>query len=242
MATSMCCTDIRCKASFQANHGEILCNIPGCAAADCPVEPKRALSNKNSHLSRSATNVFDMTMPTCGNGDLCATLIHSAMNRAHVERAVDCCSFNATTMRNEKPPPNCIPKDGRNGGCITAFPPSGDWVRDKRDDASLSNNNPWGVSDHVRHTREMHGVGSKLCCAEDHAHEVTKNCHGRTRLGATALWDIGTETGEIAAAVLVRATKTTDLSNTQLFRLRSVLISNRQPSAAIVGLLKKPIG
>jgi len=44
--------------------------------------------------------------------------------------------------------------------------------------------------------------------AQDHTHEVTKNYYQRKRIEATALWDVATETGEIAAAVLVPSTKT----------------------------------
>ena len=49
--------------------------------------------------------------------------------------------------------------------------------------------------------------------AEDHTHQVLKNYYRRKQLGAEALWDMATETGEIACAILVRSTKTTDMSH-----------------------------
>jgi len=49
--------------------------------------------------------------------------------------------------------------------------------------------------------------------AQDHTHEVTKNYFQKKRLGAMALWDVATETGEIAAAVLVPSTKTIHFSH-----------------------------
>jgi len=49
--------------------------------------------------------------------------------------------------------------------------------------------------------------------AEDHTHEVVKNYYRRKQIGAFALWDVATETGEIATAVLVSSTKTSDLSH-----------------------------
>jgi len=47
-----------------------------------------------------------------------------------------------------------------------------------------------------------------LIFAQDHTHQVTKNYYEKKGLNATALWDVATETGEIAAAVLVPTTKT----------------------------------
>jgi hypothetical protein len=69
--------------------------------------------------------------------------------------------------------------------------------------ASSSATNPWGISDHDRHTREIQGVVSSLLFAEDHTHQVTRNYYNKKKLEANALWDCATETGEIASAVLV---------------------------------------
>ena len=72
---------------------------------------------------------------------------------------------------------------------------------------------PWNTSDKERHAREIQSVGSELIFAQDHAHEVTKNCYEKKSLGAQALWDVSTETGEIASAVLVPTTKTRHFSH-----------------------------
>jgi len=56
-------------------------------------------------------------------------------------------------------------------------------------------------------------VQCRLTFAQDHTHEATKNCHQKKKLGATALWDVSTDTGEIAAAVLVPSTKTTHFAH-----------------------------
>jgi len=42
-------------------------------------------------------------------------------------------------------------------------------------------------------------------------HEATKSCFRRKQMGAEALWDVATETGEIATAVLAQPTKTKNL-------------------------------
>jgi hypothetical protein len=46
-----------------------------------------------------------------------------------------------------------------------------------------------------------------------HTHEVTKNYFHRCKLGAHALWDVATDTGEVATAVLVPSMKTSDYSH-----------------------------
>ena len=63
------------------------------------------------------------------------------------------------------------------------------------------------------HTREIQSVGTNLLFAQDHTHEATKNYFHRKRNGATALWDVATDTGEIATAVLVPSTATQDFSH-----------------------------
>mgnify|MGYP000487924106 CR=1 FL=1 len=96
----------------------------------------------------------------------------------------------------------------KDGQYIKAYPPLGDGVRDAYDEACSNTYTPWGISDHDRHTREIQNVACRLVFAQDHTHEVTKNCFKKKQLGATALWDVATETGEIASAVLVPTTKT----------------------------------
>ena len=76
-----------------------------------------------------------------------------------------------------------------------------------------SSHNPWGISDHDRHTREIQGVKCNAIFAQDHTHEMTKNYFNKRQLGAEALWDVATESGEVACAVLVPSTKTVDFSH-----------------------------
>lgn len=68
--------------------------------------------------------------------------------------------------------------------------------------------------------QEIQAVKCERLHAKDHAHEVTKNCFRRKQLGTLALWDVATETGEIATAVLVPATKTTHLSHAAIQLLK----------------------
>jgi len=199
----------RCHCRCGSNDGEILVQLPACAAATYPVETKYALQNKSCHLSKSATDVFDMLMTTYGNGDLCSHLLYNAINKAYLERVSDYYSFLSEEKNSNCPQPHIK----KNGEYVNAFPPLGDSIHDTHDQATTNSNTPWFVSDHDRHTREIQGVKCSRLYAEDHTHEVTKNYFRRKQIGAIALWDVATETGEIATAVLVPSTKTKDLSH-----------------------------
>jgi len=87
MVMSMQCT--KCSIRFDANDGVILSRLPAYAAAAYPVDTKYALSNKNSHVGKSATGVFDLLMTTCGNGDLCSRLLYNAMNQDYLSQVAD---------------------------------------------------------------------------------------------------------------------------------------------------------
>jgi len=221
MVMSMQCTG--CKSRYHANESTILCRLPAYAAAAYPVDSRYAVGNKNSHLARSATDIFDMLLPTYGNGDLCSRLLYNAINRAYLEKAASYYSEMASE-RNRKvndtlndtlndTMTTISPYIEKDGAYIRYFPPLGDMIRDLYDEACSTSNNPWGISDHDRHTREIQGVRCNLVFAQDHTHEVTKNYLYKKKLGIDGLWDVATETGEIACAVLVPSTKTSDFSH-----------------------------
>ena len=194
---------------MNANSGEVLSRLPACARNAHPVETKHALDNKNSHIGITATTVFDLLMPTCGNGDLCSRLLFHATNRSCAARVEEHHSFYKRTNKKEPPKAHvdiC-------GHCVTAFPPLGDSIRDTCDAACSNAHAPWGVSDHDRHVREIQSVSCQSSFAQDHTHEVCKNHFKKKRIGANALWDVATETGEIASAVLVPSTKTTHFAH-----------------------------
>jgi hypothetical protein len=147
-------------------------------------------------------------MTTYGNGKLCSKLLYNSLNRAYLERVASYYSYHA--MKGTQNVTEYVPKDD---GFIKTYPPLGDTIRDVYDEACLIPNNPWGISDYDRHTREIQGVGTNVLFAQDHTHEVVKNYFHRKRMGATTLWDVATDTGEIAAAVLVPTTKTCHYSH-----------------------------
>jgi hypothetical protein len=205
MVMSMTCPS--CKSRHNANDAVILSRLPAYAMLAYPVDTRYALLCRNSHLGRDATNVFDQILPTYGNGDLCSRLLYNAINRCYIERVSSYYSFYDGTSGTLE---DYIEK---NGEYLKSFPPLGYTIRDIYDEATNNPHNPWHVSDHDRHTREIQGVRCTSLFAQDHTHEVTKNYFNKKRLGAFALWDVSTETGEIATAVLVKSTKTVDFSH-----------------------------
>jgi len=149
MVMSMTCP--RCKRRHMANDGKILSQIPAHAAVAYPVESKYALA-KNCHISREATQVFDVLMTTYDNGDLCSRLLFNAINRAYLERVTSYYSYGKEFSGSA----NC--EYIEDAECIRTYPPLGDAVRDAYDEASNSIHTPWKLSDHDRHVREIQSV------------------------------------------------------------------------------------
>jgi hypothetical protein len=201
----MACSNPNCRSRFNANDSDILCSLPAYATSAYPVESKYTAGNRNSHIGRNATDVFDLILPTYGNGDLCSQLLYNAMNRWYMERVTSYYSY-LSEHQTEREGKEAIPYVDKDGYYITSYPPLGDTIRDLYDEASNTNHNSWCISDHNRHTREMQGVQCNLIFEQDHTHEVTKNYFYKRKLGAEALRDA--ETGKIASAILVPSTKT----------------------------------
>jgi len=115
---SMTCT--RCRSRYEANNGRTLVQIPQYTALAYPVESKHALTNKNSHLGRSATDMLDLLMPTYGNGEFCSRLLYNAINRAHLRRVPSYYSYPNLNQKRDY--------INKNGEYMRAFPPPGDAI------------------------------------------------------------------------------------------------------------------
>ena len=195
-----------CKATFDANEGAVLCKLPAFAANTYPVDPKFAQCRRNSHISRKATDVFDLLMTTYANGDLCSRLMYNAVNRSYMTKiSAYYSNHKVAGTSGVKPYPR---KDGE---YLKVYPPVGALIRDMFNVAAHEPN-AWGISDYLRWMREIQSVkcdGGLF--AQDHTFEVLKNYNNKK--GAVALWDVATDTGETASAVLVRSTKTRDFSH-----------------------------
>ena len=89
--------------------------------------------------------------------------------------------------------------------------PAGAKFRELYERAQLSPLTLCGIPALERCTREIQSVTCSLTMAQDHTHDVVNN-YPRS-LGAKACWTCCTETGEIAAAVLVRDTKSANYAH-----------------------------
>jgi len=197
-----------CKQRFNANDGAILCRLPAYAATAYPVEPKFAQS-RNCHVSRTATDSFDLLMTTYANGDLCSRLLYNAVNQAYLSKISAYYSYHK--CQREAEADNVLPYPAKDGWYVKYYPPLGSLTRDMFDSASRQQN-PWGICDYMRWTREIQSVKCEGgMFAQDHTFDVLKNYYNKK--GAMALWDVATDTGEIASAVLVYSVKTKDYAH-----------------------------
>jgi len=195
----------RCCRRFNANEADVLVNLPEHVADAYPVDSTYALGTYSCHLARAAADVFATIMVTYGNGELCSKLLYNAMNRDYIRKIK--VYYSRAKNKNSTTTPY-LEKDGT---FIKQFPPLGHSIRDMYDAASSSEKNPWCISDHDRHIREIQSVGTNSICCQDHTFQVVKNY--MKGLGAKAVWDAATGTGEIASAVLVPSTKTEDFAH-----------------------------
>jgi len=196
-----------CRRVFSANDGAVLVNLPAYIAEDYPVETTYA-GNTTSHITRNAAEVFASIMVTYANGELCSKLLYDAINRAYIGRIK---SYYSMAMTKYKEGVTTKPYVEKDGTFVRQCPPLGDTLRDLYNAAASSVTNRWGIGDFERHTREIQGVKCDGIFAQDHTFEPIKNY--LKGVGAKAVWDAATQTGEIASAVLVPSTKTEDFAH-----------------------------
>ena len=196
----------KCKQYVRGNDGKLLIMLPEYIRNAYPVEPKFASDTTNFHIDRDWTDIIEELMLTYGNGDLISKMMYARRNRDYTrklsEYLADWAGYQAVS--NDADRLTTPPYPLFNNEWITHYPPAGDGIRDLFEDACHSRCTPYGVSDHDRCVREIQSVGTNSMFAQDHTMEVTKNY--RRSMGAFAVWDVATETGEIASAVVVGTT------------------------------------
>ena len=192
-----------CGKMFAGNDGAILQDLPLYIRAQYPVYPRYATGRW--HLSRPASDLFEELMMTYGNGELASRLFYGMINKHYIWRLEEYLSYHAHHDRT------CDEYPLKDSEYIRYTLPSGAALRALYEEVSKSPLNYEGISDNDRHTREIQSVDCKIMFAQDHTMEVVKNY--RSNLGAYACWDVCTETGEIASAVLVPSTKAADFAH-----------------------------
>ena len=95
---------------------------------------------------------------------------------------------------------------------MTMYPPSGSSLHDLFAAAQSSNYTLSGIADKNRHERELRSVATSLTIAQDYTCEVIQNYDSHA-MKAHAVWDVITETGEIATAVIVENTSVKQIAH-----------------------------
>lgn len=139
------------------------------------------------------------------NADVFSKFLFEKMSRAYVHKMagfLSQCQMNMSTTHNNQPKlrygyPDLVAWIGR-------APPDGKALRDLLDQTSRSSLTLSGISDYDRHRREIQSVTCKSHFSHDHSFEIVKNYP--KNLGARAVWNVSTDTGEIASCVLVKST------------------------------------
>lgn len=190
-----CCN--KCKKCVAGNDGELLQSLPSHVRQEYPVDPRFA-TRQDFHLSYTFSDWLKTLLITDTNGDKIAKSVVKKMGNQHTRRVdsyLDQCAY--TGVNNARGYPAFHEWIGR-------FPPSGEHLRNLFNDTSRSALTISGISDFERSNREIQSVECKTIMSQDHTMDIVKN-YPRS-LGAKAVWDVSTETGEIATLVAVSST------------------------------------
>ena len=194
----------KCPKQHNANDGAILHQLPEYIRANYPVYPRYAAGTY--HLNRPASDLFEEMMITYGNGDFFSKLMYNSINKHYLTRLEEYLSYHQT--KNLK----CDRYPEKDGEFLSTAPPTGTSLRSLYETVAVSKLNYFGISDNDRHTREIQSVTCSVVFAQDHTMEVVNN-YKKKVIGAHACWDAASETGEIATAVLVPSTRSSDYAH-----------------------------
>lgn len=196
-----------CGQRTHANNAKFLSSLPPHVRHAYPVEAKYASTNQTFHLHRDLTLMMEEMMLTYANGDHLFRCMYRSMNKNYIRRLTNYLSKWKSMVEmfpetyGQRSPPK-YPK--KHQGFIRFYPPAGSALRDAFLVASQCALTCLGVSDESRHTREIQAVVTKNFIAQDHTNEAVKNYYNNQDMHA--IWDVMTDTGEIACAVIVKDT------------------------------------
>jgi hypothetical protein len=203
---------LTCGKRMNANEGNLLMCLPEYVRNAYPVDPKYASAVTTWHIDRATSDMVEELMITYGNGDQLSKMLFTKMSKDYHHKRTEYLSYWRDYQQCEEIVKKvATPPYPELHEYMTFKPPSGHSLRNLFDEACLSPNTPYGISDHNRCTREIQSVGTNSMFAQDHTMEVTKNY--RATMGARAVWDVAIETGEIACAVLVGKTSVKDFAH-----------------------------
>jgi hypothetical protein len=179
------------------------------------VDPKYAVNNE-VHISLTTTRVIEKLMITHGNGDQISRMIHELRGARYEDFEEE---YYTQAHHTNLVVEQALASEQIWRGCHA---PTGSQLRDLYIVGKDSKLNSTGISDRMRHLREIQSVGSKISTASDHTFAVLKNYKKSDIPEATCVHTINVESGELASAVMVTSTECTEFAHaTEQFSKRS---------------------
>jgi hypothetical protein len=198
-----------CNKRVNGNDGELLHKLPPHIRDAYPVHPRYA--SGNFHLSKSTSENLEHIIVTYGNGDYFSKSIYQRLYSVYV-RYINNYYSQCQYLNNNNNNKTMVLKYPNFNEFTGVWYPDGAKFRELYERAQTSPLTECGYSECERYTREIQSVDCSLAIAQDHTMEVVKN-YLRTQVDAKAVWTCCNEFGEIASAVLVRDTKSSQFAH-----------------------------
>jgi hypothetical protein len=202
-----------CNISLNGNDGTLLNTLPAYAQYAYPVDAKFATGR--SHLASDSSFLLNEIMCTYGNGEMASRLFLQARVKDYEKKMIGYYSrvhqqlnkyYSSSSIIQHMPSFDEYELGPKGPG----YGFTGASLRDLYKNSERSALTLYGYSNHNRYVREMQCVGANLAFIVDHTFAVTKNYRGKK---AKACFNIATETGEIASAILVENASTEQFSH-----------------------------
>ena len=192
----------KCGSFVSSVDGRVLHQLPGDVASGYPVDPRYAGKGSKFHMTIGLTSRMAQDFETTSNGNCVSVDLHELASDEYHRRQLR--YLQSLTRHEHSSPPPPFVSFNQFVGCAL---PSPTVLRDRYAAALSSTLTVSGMSDNDRHDREIQSVGCKVGYAEDHTFEAVKNWRLRSSSGGACIWDVATETGEIACFVITPSSK-----------------------------------
>ena len=189
----------RCKQVLKGNDGELFGHLPYHHRKGYDVDPKYATGQK--HLTMSASNIMERVMVKDGSGDMISHMFHEMRGLQYEHVNNDYFSqVNHENKDDDYIATNLLEEQDYQG----KYMHTGITLRSLYTKGAYSNLTTTGVSNYMRHTREIQSVGCSSAVSTDLTYAVNKNYHSnKFNNGKAATSTITTGEGMKASACIV---------------------------------------
>ena len=168
-----------------------------------PVHANYSSAKQNSALTKCLTDDFEVNAVTYSNGNHFSMKMYRKLNQLYTYKLEDYYSICRCTGG---PHEDYV----RITDFITAYPPTGDTIRNRLLASRKSRYTPTLVSNYDRLNRELQSVEPGNFIAVDHTAEVAKNYSDSD---AKYVFDIVSQTGECVTAVMTNSTRVAEAAH-----------------------------